>query len=169
MAGGRGAGCECVCECVCSSLGALLRHWHGTFLELPLSQHLGSHVLPGFVELYGDETALSRVLGGKLCLWGDAAQVDSGDIFITAAPYMHGAAEAWWSPQHKTSGVSPDSAKQRLHFHRCRMTARGFPGHPIYFFGAPACPVPYDVKWLPTWENATEEYKPRGLDGCRLK
>ena len=121
-------------------------HYHNSW-EVMYSQDLWNFTT------YGDPTALSRVLGGKICLWGDAAQVDSGDVFITAAPYMHGGAEAWWSPQHRTSGVPPDSARERLHYHRCRLTNRGFPGHPIYFFGSPPCPTPYQVGWLPSWEQ----------------
>lgn len=121
-------------------------HYHNTW-EVMYAQDLWNFTSNG------DPQAQARVLGGKICLWGDAAQVDSGDVFITAAPYMHGGAEAWWSPQHRTSGVPPDSARERLHYHRCRLTQRGFPGHPIYFFGAPPCPTPYQVPWLPSWEH----------------
>ena len=62
---------------------------------------------------------------------------------------MHGVAELLWSPQKKTSGVAPDSARERMHFHRCRLSERGLPSHPIYFFGAPPCPLEYDAAWLP--------------------
>jgi hexosaminidase len=80
------------------------------------------------------------VLGGELCAWDDAAQTDSGDLWMSLTPYMIGVAEPWWSPQEATSGVDPD--EERAHAHRCRLGARGIASHPIYAFGT-YCPVEY--------------------------
>lgn len=90
----------------------------------------------------------SLVLGGELCAWDDAAQTDSGDLWISLTPYMIGVAESWWSPQSFTSGTSPDES--RAHAHRCRMAARGIPSHPIYAFGT-FCPFEYNPP-LPSWD-----------------
>ena len=54
-------------------------------------------------------------------------------VWMSLSPYMIGVAEAWWSPQAATSGVTPDDA--RAHVQRCRMLARGIQSHPI--FGSP--------------------------------
>ena len=90
----------------------------------------------------------SLVLGGELCAWDDAAQTDSGDVWISLTPYMIAVAENWWSPQSFTSGTNPDES--RAHAHRCRMGARGIPSHPIYAFGT-YCPFEYNPP-LPSWD-----------------
>ena len=87
------------------------------------------------------EAVAAHVQGGELCAWGDAAQVDSGDVMVSLTPYMLGVAEAWWSPRAATSGVAPD--EDRAHVHRCRMVARGLPSHPIYNYGN-FCPFEYE-------------------------
>ena len=84
----------------------------------------------------------ARLKGGEVCLWGDAAQVGSGDVFVTLNPYAHGVAELLWSPEAKTHGA-PDGARERMHFHHCRLGMRGVPAHPIYFAGAPPCPLSF--------------------------
>jgi hexosaminidase len=94
-----------------------------------------------------DTSAQAYVLGGELCAWDDAAQTDSGDLWISLTPYMIGVAEPWWSPQSMTSGIDPD--EERAHAMRCRMTARGIPSHPIYAFGT-YCPFEYEPI-LSTW------------------
>ncbi len=96
----------------------------------------------------GNDTSLaSYVLGGELCVWDDAAQTDSGDLWMSVTPYMIGVSEPWWSPQSMTSGVSPD--ENRAHAHRCRMAARGIASHPIFWYGT-FCPFEYVVP-LPMW------------------
>lgn len=92
--------------------------------------------------------AQALVLGGELCAWDDAAQTDSGDLWMSMTPYMIGVAEAWWSPQRATSGVSPD--ENRAHAHRCRMGARGIPSHPIFAYGT-YCPFEYEPL-LASWD-----------------
>ena len=92
----------------------------------------------------------ARVLGGQVCLWGDAAQVDSGDVFMTLAPYAHAVAELLWSPEAVTRQHGAIAkARERMHFHRCRLGVRGFPSHPIFFAGAPPCPVPFSPLFEP--------------------
>jgi hexosaminidase len=99
------------------------------------------------------------VLGGELCAWDDAAQTDSGDLWISLTPYMIGVAEAWWSPQSMTSGVNPD--EERAHAHRCRMGARGIPSHPIYAYGT-YCPFEYEPP-LASWDaERTSSAKAKG-------
>ena len=121
-------------------------HYHNTW-EVMYAQDLAAF------NTGGDPTAPSRVLGGKLCLWGDAAQTDSGDVFLTAAPYLHGLAEALWSPRNVTLGAPPSAgARARVHGHRCRLGERGFPSHPIIFeAGGAWCAAPFEVA-LPAWE-----------------
>jgi hypothetical protein len=99
----------------------------------------------------GDVPAFAaKVLGGQVCLWGDAAQVDSGDVFITLAPYAHAVAELLWSPEAVTRPAGAvANARERMHFHRCRLGLRGIPSHPIYFAGAPPCPVPFAPAFSP--------------------
>ena len=105
------------------------------------------------LDFLGDDAAAAaakRVLGGQLCVWGDAAQVDSGDVYVTLAPYAHAVAELLWSPDAVTrpEGAIAD-ARERMHFHRCRLGMRGIPSHPIYFAGAPPCPVPFAPRFEP--------------------
>jgi hexosaminidase len=96
----------------------------------------------------GNNTAQQQLVkGGELCAWDDAAETDSGDIWMQLTPYMIGVAEAWWSPQSFTSGNSPDET--RAHIHRCRMVQRGIPSHPIYSFGT-YCPFEYAPQ-LASW------------------
>lgn len=82
---------------------------------------------------HNSSAAVARVKGGMLCAWDDAAQTDASDLLVQLSPYLLGVAEAWWSPQAATSGVTPDDA--RAHVQRCRMLARGIQSHPI--FGSP--------------------------------
>ena len=87
-------------------------------------------------------TAISRVLGGELAVWDDAAQTDSADVMVSITPFILGVGEAWWSPQAATSGVAPDEG--RLHDQRCRLVQRGLASHPVFAFGT-ACPMEYEV------------------------
>jgi N-acetyl-beta-hexosaminidase len=77
-----------------------------------------------------------RVLGGELTVWGDAAQVDTQNVLMTATPNLFAVAESWWSPRSVTSGVAPSGAQPRMSLHRCRVAQRGVPSNAVYSFGA---------------------------------
>ena len=79
---------------------------------------------------------IDRVLGGELTVWGDAAQVDTQNVLMTATPNIFAVAESWWSPRSVTSGVAPSNAQPRMSLHRCRMAQRGVPSNAVYSFGA---------------------------------
>jgi hexosaminidase len=138
-----------------------------------ITQQNGAPTTPHFTwqQMYGTDllnftggnvsSQAALVLGGELCAWDDAAQTDSGDLWMSLTPYMVGVAEAWWSPQAATSGVTPDES--RAHAHRCRMGARGIPSHPIYAFGT-YCDVEYEPPLAP-WDE--EGVGARGGRGSR--
>lgn len=105
------------------------------------------------------------VYGGELCAWDDAAQTDSGDLWMSLTPYLIGVAEPWWSPQSMTSGVQPDEG--RAHAHRCRMGVRGIPSHPIYAFGT-YCQFEYEPL-LAQWDVDGDVYDGRARSRARAR
>lgn len=92
--------------------------------------------LANFTGAATDPALIERVLGGELAAWGDAAQVDSGNVWMTLTPNLFAVAESWWSPRSATSGRSATDAQPRLELHRCRVGARGVPANTIYSFGS---------------------------------
>uniref|UniRef100_A0A914EA23 Beta-hexosaminidase A n=1 Tax=Acrobeloides nanus TaxID=290746 RepID=A0A914EA23_9BILA len=74
----------------------------------------------------GSQAQIDLVLGGEAALWGEF--VDGTNLIPRLWPRASAVAERLWSDPAQTQ--SADAAWPRLHEHKCRMMARGYPVEP---------------------------------------
>ena len=86
-----------------------------------------------------EAAAKERVLGTKLCLWGDTARVDSASLLSVATTNLMAVSQAGWSP-NGTTALLPSASSMAAQ--RCRLVARGFPSLQSGLSGAGAAPCP---------------------------
>ncbi|KAI3937974.1 hypothetical protein MKX01_027901 [Papaver californicum] len=104
-------------RCIYSNQGV----WYLDHLDVPWEDVYKSEPLEGI----SDASHQKLVLGGEVCMWGEAA--DSSDVQQTIWPRAAAAAERMWSNRDMTSARNMSSTVlPRLEYFRCLLNRRGY-------------------------------------------
>ncbi|XP_042511208.1 beta-hexosaminidase 1 [Macadamia integrifolia] len=109
-------------RCIFSNQGV----WYLDHLDIPWEGFYTSEPLEGI----DDASAQKLVLGGEVCMWGEAA--DSSDVQQTIWPRAAAAAERLWSRREVISaGNLNGTVLPRLQYFRCLLNRRDIPAAPV--------------------------------------
>ncbi|CAL9754288.1 unnamed protein product [Musa acuminata subsp. burmannicoides] len=109
-------------RCIMSNQGV----WYLDHLDVPWENFYNTEPLEGINNI----TQQKLVLGGEVCMWGEA--VDTSNVQQTIWPRAAAAAERLWSSWEATSvGNLNTTVLPRLHYFRCLLNHRGIAAAPV--------------------------------------
>lgn len=109
-------------RCIMSNQGV----WYLDHLDVPWENFYNTEPLEGINNI----TQQKLVLGGEVCMWGEA--VDTSNVQQTIWPRAAAASERLWSSWEATSvGNLNTTVLPRLHYFRCLLNHRGIAAAPV--------------------------------------